>query len=403
MDLAKPTTRERLHQLADASHAMVDKLRQRAMAPSTQKDLKFRTGVLEAAEILNCSPARIRAAEEDGRLPPPQTTETNRRAGYTVDELWNMRQVLGLMPSRPERSEAAIIAMQNFKGGVGKSTTTVHLSHYLALSGYRVLVVDCDSQATTTTMFGLDPHLSIEREETLYPFLSVDKEQDSLHYAIKPTAWPNIDIIPSAQTLYEVEYELALNDPETGSNLGTRIRELKAGLNEVSRNYDIVLLDPPPALGMISIAVMQAANALLVPLAATVPDFISTAHFNKMLAELADMLFESGIEVEYSFIKYLVSKFDINDASQSLMRDNVLAGGFIGELIDPAILQSAEISHAFVRWNSIYELDKPIGAARTHKRCRGNLDDVFGKVEAIIRSTWTVSAPTQTPDLAGAL
>ena len=66
----------------------------------------------------------------------------------------------------------AIIAVQNFKGGVGKSTVTTHLAHYFAVQGYRVLVVDCDSQATTTTLFGFNPHFNITREETLYPYLS---------------------------------------------------------------------------------------------------------------------------------------------------------------------------------------------------------------------------------------
>jgi chromosome partitioning protein len=83
-----------------------------------------------------------------------------------------------------------MIAVQNFKGGVGKSTVTTHLAHYFAVQGYRVLVVDCDSQATTTTLFGFNPHFNITREETLYPYLSIDPTQADLLYAVKATPWP---------------------------------------------------------------------------------------------------------------------------------------------------------------------------------------------------------------------
>ena len=101
-----------------------------------------------------------------------------------------MRQVLGASPQRSAIDVPAIIAVQNFKGGVGKSTVTTHLAHYFGVQGYRVLVVDCDSQATTTTLFGFSPHFNITRDETLYPYLSIDPTQANLLYAVKRTPGP---------------------------------------------------------------------------------------------------------------------------------------------------------------------------------------------------------------------
>ena len=121
--------------------------------------------------MLSCSTNRIRMAEEAGRLPPALPTENGRRSGYSINTLLNMRQVLGASSARRELDPPAIIAVQNFKGGVGKSTVTTHLAHYLGVQGYRVLVVDCDSQGTTTTLFGFSPHFNITREQTLYPYL----------------------------------------------------------------------------------------------------------------------------------------------------------------------------------------------------------------------------------------
>src|SRR3546814_1389900 len=77
-----------------------------------------------------------------------------------------------------------LMAVQNFKGGVGKSTLAVHLAQYLAIQGYRVALIDCDSQASATTLFGYVPDLDLTEDDTLYPFLRQD-ELTSLDYALR--------------------------------------------------------------------------------------------------------------------------------------------------------------------------------------------------------------------------
>src|SRR3546814_18551316 len=80
----------------------------------------------------------IRDAEKDGRLPPPPRTENNRRVGYTLAQLNDMRGLFGTRPWRSVEDPCCVMAVQNFKGGVGKSTLAVHLAQYLAIQGYRV-------------------------------------------------------------------------------------------------------------------------------------------------------------------------------------------------------------------------------------------------------------------------
>ncbi|MGN6122131.1 MAG: AAA family ATPase, partial [Sphingomonas oligoaromativorans] len=273
------------------------------------------------------------------------------------------------------------------KGGVGKSTVTCHLAHYFAVAGYRVLVVDCDSQATTTTLFGFNPHFNITREQTLYPYLSIDPTQADLLYAVQKTPWPNVDLIPSNLELFDVEYELAAAGADGGSVLAARFRKLKQGLIDLARDYDVVILDPPPALGTISLAVMQAANALLVPLAATTPDFCSTVQFLSMMDQVLAQLAQAGIAVDYDFVRLICSKFDANDPSHAMVRQ-IMEGTFGPALLPVPILDSAEISHAALRMMTIYELEKPIGTARTHKRCRSNLDEALAQVEQLVRRGW---------------
>jgi len=311
-----------------------------------------------------------------------------------------MRKVLGASPERAPLDVPAIIAVQNFKGGVGKSTVTTHLAHYLAVQGYRVLVVDCDSQATTTTLFGFNPHFNIQRDETLYPYLSIDPTQVDLLYAVKRTPWPNVDLIPSNLELFDVEYELAAAGSDGGSVLAARFRKLKQGLSDLARNYDIVLLDPPPALGTISLAVMQAASALLVPLATT-PDFCSTVQFLSMMDQVIGQLQQAGIDVDYSFVRLLCSKYDANDPSHAMVRA-IMEQSFGPALMPVPILDSAEISHAALRMMTVYELEKPIGTPRTHKRCRANLDEAMGQVEALVRQGWGRVAPAREEDIVNA-
>ncbi|PAX06378.1 chromosome partitioning protein [Sphingomonas lenta] len=377
---------------------MIDRLRQKAFLPESRKGLNVRFGIAEAAQLLSCSTNRIRMAEDDGRLPQPPATDTGRRLGYTVGELLNMRKVLGASPERSPLDVPAVIAVQNFKGGVGKSTVTTHLAHYFAVQGYRVLVVDCDSQATTTTLFGFNPHFNISREETLYPYLSIDPTQADLLYAVKQTPWPNVDLIPSNLELFDVEYELAASGSDGQSVLAARFRKLKQGLMDLARSYDIVILDPPPALGTISLAVMQAANALLVPLAATTPDFCSTVQFLSMMDQVLQQLKGAGIDVNYSFIRLICSKFDSNDPSHAMVRA-IMEQSFGPALLPVPILESAEISHAALRMMTVYELEKPIGTARTHKRSRQNLDEALGQVEQLVTQSWGRVTPASEEEL----
>ncbi len=380
--------------LADAGERMIEKLRRKAFLPESRKGLTLRIGIADAAHLLGCSTNRIRMAEDDGRLPPPAASENGRRPGYSIEELLHMRDVLGASPRRAPLDPPAIVAVQNFKGGVGKSTLTTHLAHYFAVQGYRVLVVDCDSQATTTTLFGFNPHFNIRRDETLYSYLSIDSTQADLLYAVRRTPWPNVDLIPSNLELFDVEYELAAAGADGQSVLAARFRKLKEGLADLARDYDIVLLDPPPALGTISLAVMQAANALLVPLAATTPDFCSTVQFLSMMNQVLHQLQDAGIATDYSFVRLVCSKFDSNDPSHAMVRA-IMEQTFGPALLPVPILDSAEISHAALRMMTIYELERPIGTAKTHKRCRINLDEVMGQIELLIRQGWGRVTPAR--------
>jgi chromosome partitioning protein len=183
--------------------------------------------------------------------------------------------------------------------------------------------------------------------------------------------------------------------------MSTSFRKLRQGLRDLAENYDIVILDPPPALGTISLAVMQAATSLLVPLAATTPDFCSTVQFLSMMAQVLGQLAEFGIETNYDFVRLVCSRHDVNDPAQMMVL-KIMEDAFGPALLPNAVLDSAEISHAALRMMSVYELEKPIGTAKTHKRCRSNMDEVMAQIEHLIRRPWHRAKPSFLGDLAEA-
>lgn len=339
--------------------------------------------ISRASELVGRTPAAIRDAERDGRLSEPDRTATNRRVGYTLGQLNEMREVFGTRPRRSATDPLAIVAVQNFKGGVGKSTVSVHLAQYLAIKGYRVCLIDCDSQASATTLFGYVPDLDLSEDETLYPFLRYD-DITSLSYAIKKTHFDGLDLIPSNLRLFQSEYELAAR-MATGE--GALLNRLTEGIASIAENYDIVVIDPPPALGAISLSVLRAANSLVVPLPPTVMDFSSTAAFLSMLDETLATLAEHGYQPDLSFVRFLASKVDDNKSMQREMMD-LFRSLFGHDLIRTPLKDSAEIDNATARLMTVYELSGPITSKSVRDRCLTYLEGVNTEIETEIRKTW---------------
>lgn len=380
-----PVTLDELSILSRRAATVIERLRERVFAPGTQKQLELVFNVRTAAEMVGRSEKAIRDAEADGRLPvPAKDPTTGRRNGYSLAEVNRMREVFGTLPHRGVNDPPLVLAVQNFKGGVGKSTVVVHLGQYFALKGYRVCIIDCDSQASTTAVFGLNPDVDVhEDEDTLYPYLQHGGPK-SLHYALRATYWPGIAIIPANLGLYDAEYEFAARMAREPAFILDRLRE---GVGSIADQFDVILLDPPPALGMLSLSVLRAANALLIPAPPNNIDFASTAHFLKMMeATLAELARHGGAR-DYSFVKILTSKMnDQKSAHQAIKR--MMDAVFPQDMLNAVLKDSAEIDNATANLMTVYELTGAATRTETHKRCRAYLDAVGREVELLARKTW---------------
>lgn len=377
------TTTEAIADLYNRSLDVLSSLRARGDAEGTQERQAPRFSITRTAELVGRTGAAIRDAEKEGRLPTVERTASGRRVGYTLAEINQMRAVFGTRVWRAPSDPVSVIAVQNFKGGVGKSTISTHLAQYLAIKGYRVCLIDCDSQGSSTTMFGYVPDLDIAEEDTLYPFIR-NAEMSSLAYAVRATHWDGLYLVPANLKLYSAEYELAARIARADKMLLNRLAE---GIASIEEHFDVIILDPPPALGTISLSVMRAANALLVPIPPTVVDFTSTTTFLAMLYETMGVMEEQGLPVDLTWLRMLATRAD---EQKSMQREllGVMRTLFGDMLLRTVLKDSAEIDNASARLMSVYELEGPVTSRDTYQRCLTYLNAVNAEVETLIRLTW---------------
>jgi len=144
-----------------------------------------------------------------------------------------------------------IISLCNQKGGVGKSTTSQNLSAFLAAFGKRVLLVDFDPQANTTSGMGFAPK---KLEKNIYDVLI---GAASVEETLKRTRVLGVDLLPASPALAGASIELV--------GVPQREYRLKAALESLKRKYDFILIDSPPSLGLLTVNILTASQKIIIP------------------------------------------------------------------------------------------------------------------------------------------
>ena len=148
---------------------------------------------------------------------------------------------------------ARVFAIANQKGGVGKTTTSINLAACLAEAGRRTLVIDLDPQSNTTTGFGVDAH---RVGQSIYEVLVNDGV--SMRDVIRRDIRPNLSLLPAKVDLYAADIELVY--------LEQREYRLRRSLEAVTAEFDFVLIDCPPSLGLLTVNALTAAEGVILPL-----------------------------------------------------------------------------------------------------------------------------------------
>jgi len=233
-----------------------------AAAPPAEAGSNGHAGHSPAPEQTDSEPASAEPGPDQPDGPDPAPHQPDAADPGPAGEAW---------PPRPEGPR--VIALLNQKGGVGKTTTATNLAAALNQAGYKVLAIDLDPQAHLTLSLGLNPD---DMEKTVYDLL-VDPHTsvDQVHHTAEDERAGTLHVIPSEVNLAGVESELAQK-----TIIGAAQTTLRDKTQQLAQQFDFVLLDCPPSLGILTINALAAAREVIVPMQA---HFLALQGLSKLL------------------------------------------------------------------------------------------------------------------------
>ena len=416
--------------IAEACQRGRDDLAGRGLDETGQKKLRLFSTWEITKYLIPVAPAHFRRVLRQHPELPQGISETDGGAKwFTLDEVLRLRAHFGAegskakdyLPYRPEGQPAKIVAVANFKGGVGKTSTCAHLAMSAALDGYKVLVVDLDSQGSMTSIMGgkaedewatvfpllarhYGEHLRAEnqrrldRGETPLPMDDTLLEAMKLKASdvIQKTHWPNIDLIGAQLNLYWSEFQIPVwRMAARGWKLWDALSEALEA-DGVLDEYDLIFLDTPPALGYLTINGLAAADILLVPLGASFVEFDSTGRFFDMLhstfASIEDgeniaarALGREELAFEWDAVRAVITRYD--GAQQAEMAG--LMQAYLGRTLSPYRQDfTALIGQAGEQVHGIYEADYRDFNRETYARGRATFDETYAEFKKLLLGIW---------------
>lgn len=352
----------------------------------------------EAARLIRISESHLRSLLKNEQFPQGTVIGGNNRRGFTLAEVNEIRRLLFQQTgdiryhvgrNREKGEKLTVITLANFKGGAAKTTHSVHLAQYLALQGYKVLMIDLDSQASATSLFGFVPDEHFDRLDTLYRLFTLDDDAriTDLQPLIRKTYWDGLDIIPANLGLYSTEFEVPVRQMRQRELRFWRI--LSDALATVDNDYDVVVCDCPPSLSYLSINAVMAANFLLVPIPPSMLDFSSAGRFFRMVYETLSTLSdaEGGRVKDFDAVRLLVSKYHTSDSNQSQLV-KWMGSIFSDTLLENRMALTTGLDSAGNLKQSYYELEASDVNRRTYERGLEYLNNVNAEIERVIWDIW---------------
>ncbi|MHA7924947.1 AAA family ATPase [Marinobacter salsuginis] len=365
----------------------------------------------QAAAILGRSVGWLREVDPDNPI--------RNASGHTA---WSLKRLMaiadrvgGLLYQRPPGTRALILAMAKFKGGVGNSCNAAHIAHGLAIKGLKVLAVDLDAQASLTAVLGgliPDIHLEIEDlpNEALIRDPSVIANPDM--GVIKPTYFHNVDLVCANSYLNRVEQHLSsyhhgtLSD-ESGLNPAER---LKVMLSHVEQDYDVILLDCPPTLGMLTTNALEAADGIISSVRPEAFDRTSLVSFFDTVQGHAEITGKN-----YDYIRILISQSrdrlplagpDNAQVNVSGMKEEDVREGHrrnefklrrdYGDAIMKSTMDwSPAFGQAIGRFSTVFSAQKRIGSRSSWDRGISIAQSVVDEVYSDLKAIWELHMKDQ--------
>ncbi|WP_299819364.1 AAA family ATPase [uncultured Jannaschia sp.] len=428
--LGEPTDTARFAAIAEGCARGRADLAGRGLDESGARRLRLFSTWEIARYLIPVAPAHFRRVLRQNPDLPQGRAETEGGAKwFTLDEVLRLRahfaaegsKAKDYRPYRPKDLPAKMVAVANFKGGVGKTSTCAHLAMSAALDGYRVLVVDLDSQGSMSSIFGAQV---ADEWQTIYPLLArhyarhlqsdnqrrMDRGEaplpldDTLSEALKiraadlvqRTHWPNIDLVGAQLNLYWAEFQIPVwRMASRGWKLWDALSETLEA-DGVLDDYDLVFFDTPPALGYLTINGLSAADILLVPMGASFVEFDSTGRFFDMLHATFQSI-EEGENVaaralgreemafEWDAVRTLITRYDAGQQAEMAG----LMQAYLGRTLSPYRQDfTALIGQSGEQARGIYEADYRDFNRDTYVRGRATFDATYAEFKKLLVGIW---------------
>lgn len=426
--------RQELGELAKKFETLLEKAREAALEPARKKVLR-KWNATEVAELLGMTddslrrrlkkdatdradPTKADLFKDEPPLPQGEMVNGGRR-NFTLEEIHALQKALTPPKRDPARDKSLVVSVCNFKGGVAKTTSALHLSQYLVLHGYRVLLIDLDAQSTLTQQFGILPHIDVKESQTALPYFEGPelaakdgvKWEPSLRPAISKTYWHNLDLICANLAFYGADFALAARAARDETFQFYRI--LAEGLETVKDDYDVVILDTAPSLSFVNANAIFGVNAFLVTMPPAMMELQSGGLFFRWLEELAKVFAQVEDQPKfYDFCALLITKMKHlkkepgeasktrgkGKATEAKTADRALSSQeeirswmkayFPMYLVEKPMVESSVLQKISQGLETLYEVTNYESDRRTFNRALQAMNDVNAEIESAIQMAW---------------
>lgn len=374
-----------------AGNEMLLQLRNLVTNPEQRR--KPRTwGAIEAATMVGVSAPTFRKLLEKHKNISGIVTDisenerkTNR---FTLEAINFLRECVNNRYHRPRGSKPLVIAISNLKGGVGKTQTAVDLGKKLAIEGLKCLLLDFDAQGTATLISsGLIPDLELGYEDTITNALVLDPQ--AIHSIILKSHFNGLDIIPANLAIQDCDLLLPNERENNSDTLGSPFLRLTEALNIVKNQYDVILIDCGPNIGILTLNAIIACDGMIIPIPPNMTNYSSfimyTGTLRNMFRELADK--------KLQYLRILLAKHSGNN--ESLQMEKMMREQFGRYILSNHMCETVEVSKAANEIGTIYDVSKPRGSREAYRRALQHLDDVNMEIINNFKDIWAHQAQAQ--------
>lgn len=372
-----------LDQLASTAADVLSQVREAMIEPHPRKVAPtFSSSAI--AELCRIDKTQVKYLTQKHALPSGRKIEGSKAKDYSLEDAITWVNTIGNRPSRPAGADGKTVAVVNYKGGVAKTSTTIAMAQAATLRGLKVLVIDVDGQGTATQLLGISPEQDVEIDQTIMPFVYGD--EPDLAYAVQPTYWHNLSIIPASSGLLAAEFAIPAKAMESR---GFKFWEiLKNGIAPLRKDFDLILIDTSPSLSHLTVNAMIAADGLLMPCPPDALDFASSVQFWGIFSELIDALPDAK-DKSYDFVTIIYTKVQASEISRLVK--SWMAQAYGAHVNGIEIPDSSAARTASAQIKTIYDLSKPDGSTEAYRRYKEPLDRLADYLADQLALGWSAS------------